>query len=300
VSGALEADLGHDERAAELLRQALAKTKARYGQSLLRAAFRLAVLEMKTGQNAEAKAQAESILRVNPNHRWAELLLKEVSASTAPVAAKTAPDAGTAADKPEKPEKPEKPRPAAGTAPPLAGGSYDALVRQGNKLSERGRTMQAIKAFEQALKLKASGPEALTGLGYCYLDQERFAGALSQFTRALRFSPTYGEALIGMAEAYKVQGNQRKALDYYRAYVTAHPSGSKSVMAQRNVNDLERKLGLNKPPAPSPTPPPGGAAPPPPPQPAPPAPSPSPSPSPSTGMPSGVPEKDVPAVPGAG
>lgn len=297
VEGALEADLGHAEKAETLLKQSLVRTKARQGQSLLRAALLLASLELKAGRSSEAQTQAEAVLQANPNHRWAKQLLEEAKAAAeqvaSPTPAPTAPDAGAPPGPTPGKEPPKKPggeRPA-----PLAGGSYDSLIKQGSQLSERGRTMQAVKAFEQALKLRANGAEALTGLGYCHLDQERFAAAISSFHKALSVSPTYGDALIGMAEAYKIQGNLRKALDYYRAYVTAHPSGAKAVMSRRNVADLERKLGVPAPTLPTPTPGPGpapgpdpGAAPTPPP----------PSPSPSPSIPSGVPEKDVPAVPG--
>jgi len=303
VEGALEADLGHAEKAETLLKQALVRTKARQGQSLLRAALLLASLQLKAGRSSEAQAQAEAVLEANPNHRWAKQLLEEAKAAAEQVASPTptptAPDAGAPEASPTPGKVPPK-KPGGEHPAPLAGGSYDSLVKQGSQLSERGRTMQAVRAFEQALKLRPNGAEALTGLGYCHLDQERFAAAISSFHKALSVSPTYGDALIGMAEAYKIQGNLRKALDYYRAYVTAHPSGGKAVMSRRNVADLERKLGVPSPtlptptPAPSPTPAPEpapGAAPTPPPS--------SPPPSPSPSIPSGVPEKDVPAVPGS-
>jgi predicted Zn finger-like uncharacterized protein len=275
VEGALEADAGNGARAEVLLKQALSKTKARYGQSLLRAAFLLAVLDMREGRTTEARAQAEAILRINPDHRWAKLLAEELAAPPAPVAsANPSPDAG-----PQPP--PDQPKPPSGAppsgSPPAAGGSYESLLKQGTALSERGRTMQAIKMFERALKLQPNSAQALTGLGYCHLDQERFASAISHFMRALRVNQTHGDALIGMAEAYKVQGNARKALDYYRAYLTAHPASAKAVMARRNVADLERKVG-GTPPSPPPQPPPTAP-------PAPPEPSPS------------IPEQPVPGVP---
>jgi predicted Zn finger-like uncharacterized protein len=295
IEGALLADKGKDEDAVKVLRQALAKTKARHGKSLLRAAFLLALLEMKASRISGARTQVEAILGSNPNHRWAKELLALLDKLTQTPVASTdpkTPDATTGqspgGDPPTKDTKDTKDTKKPGPRP--IGGSYESLIKRGNALSERGRTMQAFKLFEHALKQKPNGAEALTGLGYCHLDQERFSSAITYFKRALRVAPTFGEALIGMAEAYKVQGNSRKALDYYKAYLRTAPSGSKSVMARRNVADLEQKLG--PPPSPSPSP-----APSPSPSPAP-SPSPSPAPSPSSSPPAPIPEKKVPSVPG--
>jgi predicted Zn finger-like uncharacterized protein len=302
VEGALAADQDEAERAERLLRQSLAKTKARYGAMLLRAAFHLATLQLSNEDYHSARAQAQMILDENPAHRWAQMLRDEATASAA--AAESAVAAGDDESSGDAEEKPEDEKVAQRDDGDAAEsdrggdeegkgfrGNYDALIERGNKLSERGRTMQALKVFERALKKNSTGPEALTGIGYCHLDQERFASAMSYFKRAMRIDPTHGEALIGMAEAYKVQGNDVKALDYYKAYLRTSPGGSKAIMARRNVTDIEQKLGTSSPPTPQP-------------QPAP-APAPAPSPSPSapetesaSASPEAIPDESVPDVPG--
>ena len=57
------------------------------------------------------------------------------------------------------------------------------------------------------------GVEALTGLGYCDLDGERFLSGVDHFKQALNVVPEYGEALIGLAEAYKVKGDKVHAVE---------------------------------------------------------------------------------------
>lgn len=260
VEAALAADENQTVKAEQMLSQAMAKSKARLGKSLLRAAFRLAVLLFKQDHLDKAQIQAEAILQANADHGWASELLEEIKArSSIPAVAQPAPsDAGPLSKEGDQGTPRTGARPGGGQASagtlPLTGGSYQALVRQGNALSERGRTMQAFKVFERALKQKPDGAEALTGIGFCHLDQERFSSAISFFRKALSSSPSFGEALIGMAEAYKVQGNLQRALDYYKAYLRTSPGGEKSIMARRNVTDLENKLGTTPTPAPAPAP----------------------------------------------
>jgi predicted Zn finger-like uncharacterized protein len=286
VEAGLAASQGNLTRAEELHQEALTRTKARYGQSLLRAAFGLALVQLRAGRREEARAQVEIILQANPHHRLARELLTlvetEERAAASKATARTAPrDGGPPGLAPgsgstAKPGAGGHPSPG-GNAPPEVppGASYDVLIRQGNALSENNRTMQAYKLYERALKLKPDGVEALTGIGYCRLDQEQFVAAIGFFKRALALAPTTGEAMIGMAEAYKLQENHAKALDYYRAYLQVQPGGSKASLARRNIADLERKVGT---PAPAPTP---GPQPPVSPEPTPsPAPSPAPAPPP--------------------
>jgi predicted Zn finger-like uncharacterized protein len=281
VEGAFYLSQGNAARAEQMLRDALTKTKARYGQTLLRAAQQLALIHLRAGKLPDAKAQVDAILQANGKHGWARDLLElcdleERAAVAGPAPGK--PDAGIkVALKPDsKVHHAGTPGPGPGPGSsggePPAGASYETLVKQGNSLSERGRTMQALKLFERAIKLNPTGVEAMTGLGFCHLDQARFAAAISLFKKVLTIQPTSGEALIGMAEANRVQGNLSKALDYYRAYLQALPGGAKANLAKRNIADLERKVGAppTPTPAPAPTPAPDPTpAPTPPPEPAP-------------------------------
>ncbi len=325
IQGALFANIGKPEQAEEFLNQSLAKTKARYGKILMRAAFLLAMELLKNNQLDLARAQTEAILKENPDHNWAKALLEEIDeekkypqalaslgnsteapqqteekqAAATPSTPQTEPMAATAGGSKPSETKPHSSSPASHSE----ARSYDSLIRQGNALSERGHTGKAFKIFELALKIKPSSPEALTGLGYCHLDQERFATAMSYFKRALAVSQIHGEALIGMAEAYKMQGNLPKARDYYSTYLRAHPNSSKSVMAQRNIVEIERKLGTSSPP---PAPSPGASSPTTSPEASSPTPAPNsetsppavqPAPEPSPTSPPEIPDRPVPGVP---
>jgi tetratricopeptide (TPR) repeat protein len=90
--------------------------------------------------------------------------------------------------------------------------------------------------------VKPDGLEAIMGLGYCDLDGEKFSSAVDHFKRALAMSPSYGDAMIGLAEAYKLRGDRREALNWYRQYLVAQPTGPKATMAKNNIRDLEPKV----------------------------------------------------------
>jgi tetratricopeptide (TPR) repeat protein len=123
-------------------------------------------------------------------------------------------------------------------------------------LSENGRAKEARKLYERALALQPTGLEAMTGLGYCDLDGEKFSAAVDHFKRALALSPNYGDAIIGLAEAYKLRGDRHEALGWYKQYLSAQPNGPKAAMAKNNIRDLEPKGAPSTetaPPEPKPT-----------------------------------------------
>ncbi len=279
VEGAFWFQQGKTRKAEDLLKAAIEKAEKSKLKHLHRASFQLAMLYLQKGQRDGASQQVENILRVNPKHRLAQELKKVLAAEEATATAAAppaAPDTPAKKDAPEpaaphtpatpakvdEPKTPDTPTKQAGRKPGASlslKGSYADLVRRGNKLSERGKTMKALKVFNAALKKNPTGHQALSGVGYCHLDQERTGSAIRFFKKALRQSQFHGDSMIGMAEAYKVQGNHRKALNYYKAFLRTNPSGKKASMARRSAAALEAKLGVPPPvtkPSPAPAPPP--------------------------------------------
>jgi predicted Zn finger-like uncharacterized protein len=218
---------------------------------LYRALFALGRLDSQTAKKEEARRELTQLTSLDPQHERARTLLASLDAaaaapSPAPVVA-VAPAAATgpvapppAAAGPSGATGPKKP--AADDVEPAAGGDYHKLVAQADRLSENGRPDQARKLYERALVANPQGVEALTGLGYCDLDGERFLSALDHFKQALNVVPEYGEALIGLGEAYKVRGDKVHAVEYYRRYLKSQPGGPKAAMAKKNLQDLEPHL----------------------------------------------------------
>jgi predicted Zn finger-like uncharacterized protein len=207
---------------------------------LFRALFLLGKLNAQTARKDEARRQLQQLVSLNPQHDRGRNLLASLDAAPAP----TPPPVAIAAPPPVAPSAPPAAKKPADEddEPPVAGGDYHKLVQQADRLAENGRNDQARKLYERALGANPQGVEALTGLGYCDLDGERFLSALDHFKQALNVVPEYGEALIGLAEAYKIRGDKPHAAEYYRRYLKSQPGGAKAAMAQKNLRDIEAHL----------------------------------------------------------
>lgn len=256
VEGALRMDQGKNVLARALLEEAARRFEAASRQPLLRAEYRLALVEMGDGNREAARGHLERVLAADAEHDRARTLMEEVaSAAEAPKAPVAAPPPVPVAEPPEpavvtpappEPTEPPTPAPAAQAREPSApptktAASYLKLVREGDRLSESGRSALAVKSYRLALASRPDGVEALTGLGYFFMDSEKYGAAIMQFRQALSSDAAYGDALIGIAEAYKMQSDFAQALGYYRRYLSSNPSGPKAGMAKQNIRDLESK-----------------------------------------------------------
>jgi predicted Zn finger-like uncharacterized protein len=242
VEGALLLRENKPEEARLKLEQAnqLAASTAQHG--LLRAEFLLAKIALAAGKKDDARRWLQQVLQTSPQHERARVMLAAAEVVVDAGVAKAAPDMSPAKVAVAPPGDAAKPK----SDVPDAALGYDKLVERADHLSENGHPDAARKFYEKALEITPSGVEAITGLGYCDLDKERFMSAMDNFKRALSISSSYGEALIGLAEAYKVRGDKPHAVEYYKRYLKAQPGGPKASMAQKNLRDLE-------PPAPSAT-----------------------------------------------
>ncbi len=193
--------------------------QAKAGQpDLLRARYSLAKALIGLKRNDEAKVQLERVISICAGHEPAKALL----ASLAPKPTEKPPE--------EKPEKPKAP------AQPL---SYDGWMNQADRLQRAGRSVPALKAYEEALEIKPGDVEAISGKGLCLLDLGNNVGAVAAFRQALRNNSKYGDAIIGLAEAYKYKHDNANAIKYYKRYLEVLPNGPESSVARSNLEQLK-------------------------------------------------------------
>jgi len=235
-------DLGKLDETQKQLRSTIALWNQKVGKPFFRAQMRLARVYYMRARRPEAISVLQSITSRNPSHARAQHLLDKLKAGSKAVAVtKTVVDAGVPDSTVAVGVEPGM-RPKSGGDEPA--GNYDTLVRKAGQLAYSGKSSRALTYYRKALALKPSGVEALTGVGYCYMDLRQTGQAIRHFRRALGVSGSYGEALIGIAEAFQRSGSKKRALNSYKKYLRHHPSGRRAVLAKQNIKELEDKLGV--------------------------------------------------------
>jgi predicted Zn finger-like uncharacterized protein len=148
------------------------------------------------------------------------------------------------------------PRPAAAAPATAAAPTYEKLVTEADHALERGATDRARKVYDQALKLRPTGVEALAGLGYVALDRGRTDRAFFFFKRAIAQQPGFAPALFGLGEAYRASGDDEVALEHYRRYISADPKAVDAAAARRQIQSIEERLATRAAGGPTTPPPP--------------------------------------------
>src|SRR5262249_2722186 len=178
------------------------------GGVLVRARARLAAIALAEKQLDDAKTQIEAILAAQPAHERAQALKKRLDEATAAAAAPPKPEPQPAKPEPAKPggAKPGRPKPerppggAEGELPAaVRGGDYDGLVARADKLAENGDCGGASRYYEKALEARPGGVEALTGIGYCFLDRKDYGRARPNFPPRPGISPRHPDGALGLA-----------------------------------------------------------------------------------------------------
>lgn len=78
---------------------------------------------------------------------------------------------------------------------------------------------EAIKNFEEALRLDSGNPEALRLKAQVYSLINNYSGAISLLTEAINSDPSYSPAYYELAEVYANVKDYTKAAEYYAMYI---------------------------------------------------------------------------------
>jgi predicted Zn finger-like uncharacterized protein len=171
-------------------------------------------------------------------------------ASAAPTAAAPATHPVAAAvDRPTAlpPPAPAAPHGGAPTAEAAHSKSYEHLVADADHALENGQTAKAQKLYDEALRLQPNGVAAVTGAAYLLLDRQKPLAAIDMFQRALTNAPSFPQALFGLGEAHRLAGQPAKAVEAYKSYLEASPTGSDAPAARRQVRELESQAAAAPP-----------------------------------------------------
>lgn len=184
----------------------------------LRVGLTMALIAYAQNKPADAKPLLTALLAASPDHPVGQALQKRLDTAVADT--DPLPPEGSGSVK----------RPPAGGSGSGGGGGgagdYESLVAKASSLAATN-CGKAMELYAKALDQRVTGVEALTGMGYCFLNAKQYASAFSKFRAALAVSSRYEPALAGVAETYQQQGNREQEIEAWRKYLDLFPNAAK-------------------------------------------------------------------------
>lgn len=132
----------------------------------------------------------------------------------------------------------KEPAPLASAPAKEVGDGFEQLLARANLMREREHSKQAMGLYDKALALRPDDAEALSGLGFCFLDTDDNQSAVAEFSKAIRSNPRFSDAYMGLAEAYRARNQKRDAVKNYQKYLEITPDGPEAEVAHRALKDL--------------------------------------------------------------
>jgi cytochrome c-type biogenesis protein CcmH/NrfG len=117
--------------------------------------------------------------------------------------------------------------------------NVNAAVQLGNTYFDSERYPDAIKWYEQALKLDPNNPDASTDLGVSYYYSNRTEDALKQFEHSLKLNPNHTKTLLnqGIVLAFGKQ-DLNGAEAAWRKVVEIAPESPEGQAAKRGLDGI--------------------------------------------------------------
>ncbi|MEO1172799.1 MAG: tetratricopeptide repeat protein, partial [Myxococcota bacterium] len=116
---------------------------------------------------------------------------------------------------------------------------FDRILSNAERARRADRTNRALRLYEKALELEPGNVDALTGIGWTYIDLEETSAAIATFAQVIRGNERYSEGHMGLAEAYNQKGLRRDAVKHYRRYLELLPDGPEASVARRMIEQLQ-------------------------------------------------------------
>ncbi len=120
-------------------------------------------------------------------------------------------------------------------------GDYDALVHLGNAAYDAREFVQAVDAYEKALKLHPEDANVLTDLGTAYRNLGDFEKALGLFRKARSIDPKHWQSLYNEVVVLALDKHDHPAADAALARLKAEHPGLPAIQG------LEEQIGAAHP-----------------------------------------------------
>jgi tetratricopeptide (TPR) repeat protein len=99
-----------------------------------------------------------------------------------------------------------------------------SYYNMGNAYADLGEYENAVRAYQEAIKLDATLSKPHNNLGLAYAALNRMEDAVAEFREAVRLKPDYAEAHFNLGVAYVQLGKKPEALEQQKRLVTLKPA----------------------------------------------------------------------------
>ncbi|MBI5345240.1 MAG: tetratricopeptide repeat protein [Deltaproteobacteria bacterium] len=113
---------------------------------------------------------------------------------------------------------------------------------KGVQLSMKGQYDEAIKEYEETIKLNPKSAQAYNNLGFAYMDKGDVERAIESQKKAVELNASLANAYYGLALALEKKGDKKEALKNWKEFMKmSEPHGKWWLKAQEHVKALEKK-----------------------------------------------------------
>ncbi len=117
-------------------------------------------------------------------------------------------------------------------------------LNRGLKYSFSKNYDNAIKEFEEVLRLNPNSAEAYSNIGFAYFDKGDIDNAIAKHKKAIALNPKLANAYYGLALAYERKNMVGEAIDNWNRYIElAPPGGLWRRKAEERLNRLKSLQG---------------------------------------------------------
>jgi tetratricopeptide (TPR) repeat protein len=118
----------------------------------------------------------------------------------------------------------------------------DLYYNFGNALGELGKTDEAIQRYSKALEVKPNHTETLYNLGNAYAKQGKFAEAVAQYAKLLDLKPDHLGGHINIGNALALVGRPEQAEVHYKEALRLEPGNQEALANLGNALGQQNKL----------------------------------------------------------
>src|SRR4028119_1990355 len=113
---------------------------------------------------------------------------------------------------------------AANQQTPTPSDEFKQWFDKANSLLEKGNYAEALKAYEQAIRINPNSAGAWGGRGEALYELKQYSEAIASYQRAVNLDPKLTAAWVGLGNALDDAGNSEKALTAYEQALRLSPN----------------------------------------------------------------------------